>query len=136
MWAVKDHTPAHLGVAFAVSGTEPDPDNAKSRTAVDAALMMRSRYWLPALPGGVSVLLDAAAGPALYVESDQPIRYGGYFEIGTSLHGMLGLFFAAEPTVSVQDQTLHTRYAVGAKTTAAGFLIVLSIYACSQAACY
>jgi hypothetical protein len=38
--------------------------------------------------------------------------------------------------VSVQDQTLHTRYAVGAKTTAAGFLIVLSIYACSQTTCY
>jgi hypothetical protein len=137
MWAVQDHKPAHLGVTFAISGTEADPDDPSSRPVADSALLMRTRYWMPPFPGGPSMILDAAAGPALVVgDGEDPIRYGGYFEIGTSLHGMLGLFFAAQPTVSSEDQTLSTRYALGAKTTASGFLIVLSLYVCSQSKCY
>ncbi len=136
LWSVRDHQPAHLGATFAISGTEADPDDPSSRPIADAALLMRARYWMPPFPGGAGMLVDAAAGPAVVVGGDDaPIRYGGYFEIGTSLHGMLGLFFAAQPTVSADDQTLSTRYAVGAKTTASGFLIVLTVYACSHAAC-
>lgn len=135
MWAIPDHQPAHFGAVVAVSGTTANEDDPSSRASADVAALMRARYWLPPFDPGMSMVLDAAAGPAVLIPTGQPFRYGGYFELGASLHGMLGVFVAAQPTVSSQDQTISTRYAIGAKTTAVGFLIVLSIYACSQTSC-
>ncbi|MBL9021826.1 MAG: hypothetical protein JNL21_06475 [Myxococcales bacterium] len=135
MWALPEHEPAHLGATLAVGGTSPYDGAESAGPSVDVAPLLRARYWTPPLGGGPSIVLDAAAGPAFLIPTGEAFRYGGYFELGASLHGALGLFFGVSPTVSMRDQTLQTRYSIGAKTTAVGVLIVLSIYACSQTNC-
>lgn len=133
MWAIPDHQAAHVGAMLAVSGTDSYDDSATTGPSVDIAPLLRARYWLSS--SAPSLVVDAAAGPAFVIPTGDALRYGGYFELGASLHGAVGVFVGVEPTVSAADQTLQTRYAIGAKTTALGVLIILSIYACSQTSC-
>jgi hypothetical protein len=134
MWAVPGAQSLHLGPILAVSGNGPSENDPSVRTTADVSARLRSRYWVP-FNDGPSLVFDLAAGPTLAFPSGEPYRYGGYFEAGVSMHGAVGAYFAIEPTVSSFDDSLATRYGLGVKTTAAGVLIIATVYVCTQVRC-
>jgi hypothetical protein len=102
----------------------------------------RMRYWLPPGDDDPIMVLDAAIGPVLAfsqgAQGQWVGRAGGYAEIGLSGHGFMGGFVAVEylsgdPLAGVGRET---RFIVGAKMTAGGFVIGLIlvpiIYVCAQ----
>jgi hypothetical protein len=97
---------------------------------------LRGHLWLPPDDDAL-VYVDFAAGPTFIAPTydDEPSRLGLYGELGFSVHGGIGVFFGAEPAFSVADGSVRPRFTIGGRTTAAGFLLALSIYLCAQTHC-
>ncbi len=134
--AVPGFAPLHLGGVVALGGDSIPDERTGDRSVFEAKTLLRGHLWLPPDHDGL-VYVDFALGPTFIAptSSDEPSRVGLYAELGLSVHGGIGLFFGAEPTFSVDDGTVRPRYTLGGKTTAAGFLLALSIYVCAQSHC-
>jgi len=123
----------HVGPLFAVSGTDLFASKS-SLASVDLSTGVRTRYWLGEKDPWM--FFDAAAGPIFtFPTHGLPARAGGFLELGANIHGELGAFVDAEPTVSLGDRKLGWRYSIGARTTLVGFAVIIVVYACAQANC-
>ncbi|NUP05082.1 MAG: hypothetical protein HOW73_03360 [Polyangiaceae bacterium] len=122
-----------LGPVISLGGSQlakQDDENVSSE--FEALALVKTRYWLPG--ADETFYVEASVGPAMVLPPDGPARFGGYGELAVSAHGVLGVFFSVEPTLTV-DGPITVRYALGGKTTAVGFAIVVAIYACAEVGC-
>lgn len=138
MWGVPAAEGLHLGPMLALSGSGVDESGDTTLATFDLSARLRGRMWIDT-DGSKILFVEAATGPTLSVPAgpDDPLRAGVYGELGLNAHGILGAFFAIEPTMSTskRDDSIVTRYSLGLKTTAAGFAIAVAVYLCAEARC-
>ncbi|NUO51262.1 MAG: hypothetical protein HOV80_20585 [Polyangiaceae bacterium] len=136
LWGVPAAEGLHLGPMLAISGSGVSESGDTTLATFDPSIRLRGRMWIPT-DGERILFVEAATGPTLSVPAgpDDPLRVGAYGELGLNVHGLIGGFFAVEPTVSTDDDSVVTRYSLGLKTTAAGFAIAVAVYLCAEARC-
>jgi len=138
--SIPEHRFFQLGPVVSLGGHSITDDAEQDHSVFEPRLLLRTRLWIPG--GGDDkdpslVYVDAAVGAAALVptEGADGVRGALYSELGVNLHGGVGLFFSVEPAWSLADGSMKPLYAMGMKTTAAGFLVALFVYLCVESHC-